>query len=199
MALPNITLGPGDGTMLAVTVGAVLATAGGFIASQIEHSVRRRERERAAALLFGEILAAMKLIIGFAEATRSRGDPYGPITMRMVKAAQREAQTYDRNRESLFDLRDGLLRISIHTLMVRLTLSLDGVLDATERLAAIDVAAIQDSYIQDRQGSFDFMLGLRDEISPLLLRLGRMAKYSFDAHEATVQSELSAQLVRPQA
>ena len=197
MALPNISLGSSDGTMVAVTVGAVMAAAGGFIASQIEHSVRRRERERAAALMFGEILAAMKLIIGFADDTRSRGDPYGPITMRMVKAAQREAQTYDRNRESLFDLRDGLLRIGIHTLMVRLTLSLDGVMDATERIAAIDAAGNRDSYIQDRQGSFDFMLELRVEISPLLSRLGRMAKYSFDAHEATVQSELNAQLARP--
>ena len=196
MALPVISLGPGDGTLVAVAVGAVLATAGGFVANQIEHSVRRRERERAAALLFGEILAAMKLIIGFAGEARGRGDPYGPITIRMVKAAHREALTYDRNRESLFDLRDGLLRISIHTLMVRLTLSLDGVLEASARITAMDPAANRDAYIQDRQGSFDFLLELCDEISPILSRLGRLARHSFDAHEDAIKLELNAQLTR---
>src|SRR5579864_2133002 len=126
--------------LVAVVIGAFLATIGGFMASQIEHGVRRRERERSAALLIGEILAVLRLIIGLADQARQRGDPYGPVTMRLVRAAHREADTYDRNRETLFDLRDPSIRARIHTLLVRLTLSLDGVLDAHEQADAARLA-----------------------------------------------------------
>ena len=91
----------GDETVWAVILGAVLATIGGFLSTTFEASSRRREREHGAALLFGEILSVLELIIGMARAARGRGDPYGTWTMRLLRVVRREAETYERNRESL--------------------------------------------------------------------------------------------------
>ena len=52
----------------------------------------------------GEYLAALKLTVKLADEVRGRGEPYGPVTLQIVRAAQRETQIYDRNRESLFDV-----------------------------------------------------------------------------------------------
>ena len=53
-------------TLWAVGIGAVLATVGGFAATRIEEVFRRRERERGAALLFGELLSTIELVAQFA-------------------------------------------------------------------------------------------------------------------------------------
>ena len=194
---------------MAVVVGAFLATASGFVATQVENYNRRRDKERSAALLFGEILVGVKLTVGLADRTRGRGDPYGPVTMRMVRAAQREAQTYDRNREALFDLRNPALRARIHMLFARMIIALDGTLDANREIASAETtmrmltpsdpslqefAKIREFYAQDRKQSFDFAVELTDEIAPILAKLQRVAKYSFEAHEAVVRDTVAPQV-----
>ena len=202
MILPRFNIDPGDGSVVAVAVGAFLATISGFIATQIEHFNRRRDNERSAALLFGEILVGIRLALQLADATRGRGDPYGPITMRMIRAAQRETQTYDRNRESLFDLRDPQIRAQIHILLTRLILALDGIIEISREIASTETtmrlrgpddasyrefAALRDGYMQDRTRSFDFTVELKGEIAPLLEKLQAIAKYSFEAHDAAMR------------
>ncbi len=76
------------------------------------------------------MLTTLAIIISFAENTRKIGDPYGPITMRMIASARREIEIYDRNRESLFHLRDAELRAKIQTLVIRLTMPLDALIEA---------------------------------------------------------------------
>ncbi len=187
--------------LVAVVVGAFLATIGGYLASQIEHQMRRKEREKSAALLFGDILASLRLILGLADQARHRGDPYGPVTMRLVRAAHREADTYDRNRESLFDLGDPVIRARTHTLLVRLTLALDGVLDAHEQVHAARLALGTEPRSEavthrleerlqlnttDREDSFGFAVSLGEEIGALLDDLKEIAGYAFDAHQQVV-------------
>ncbi len=161
-------------TIAGVVIGAVLATAGGFIASQLEHYIRRRERERSAALLFGEILFSLRMILRVADQSRTRGDPYGSLTMRMIKAAQNEIDIYARNREALFDLRAAALRAEMHVLFVQMAMTLDGVVEAGA---------------DARPTAFGFAIALCDDIAPLIERLGKIAKYSFDAHEALGRKE----------
>ena len=115
----------GAETRWAVVRGAMLAPGGGFGATRLEEVFRRRERERGAALLFGEILTAIELIAQFANNARQRGDPYGAVTLRLMRGIRREVDVYDRDREALYDLRDPVARARIHTLMVRLTMALD--------------------------------------------------------------------------
>ena len=106
MKLPAVDLSSHNETLWAVILGALLATASGFLATQLEAWFRRRERERNAALLFGEVLSTIALLLEIADDTRGTGDPYGPVTMRMLLAARREIDVYDRNREQRYDRRD---------------------------------------------------------------------------------------------
>ena len=189
-------------------IGALLATVGGFVASQVEWVIRRRERERSAALLFGELLTMIKLIMRLAEETRGRGDPYGPVTMRFLRAAQRETEIYDRNRETLFDLRDAAIRARIHTLVARITFSLEGVSDvsaeiATERIAGAseqdDPARSQAEHRlitlqQNRQAAFEFALEATQQIDSVLSVLAPLAKHAFDAHDTVLQSQQLTQI-----
>ena len=116
-----------QGTVWSVVAGAALATVGGLVAGQIENRLRRREREQSAALLFGELLSALRLVIRLADEARGRGDPYGPVTAYILRAAHRETEIYDRNRELLFDVRDATLRARTHLVVIQLGLNLDGV------------------------------------------------------------------------
>lgn len=206
---PHFTVESGSGSVLAVAVGAFLATLSGFVGNQIENRARRRDKERGAALLFGEILVGIKVTLELAEVTRGRGDPYGPVTMRMIRAVQRETQSYDRNRESLFDIRDPKIRAQIHIVMARLMIALDGIIDASREIAQTETtmrlrghsdesykefAALRDLYVQDRAQSFDFALEVSEEIAPLLATLRKIARYSFEAHESIVRGTASPQV-----
>ena len=195
MKLPAADLSSHTDTLWAVILGALLATASGFLATQLEAWFRRRERERNAALLFGELLATIALLLDIAEDTRGTGDPYGPITMRMLVAARREIDVYDRNREQLYDLRSAELRARLHTLMVRLTLPMDGVFDAADEIAKVRVIlasprtarAVRDAtqarlaeLEQRRASSFDFVLTTARNIGPLVDGLIPIARHGFE-------------------
>jgi hypothetical protein len=180
-------------TIWSVVIGALLATVGGFAATQTEGILRRRERQRSAALLFGEILSALDLIIRIADETRGRGDPYGPLTMRMLRAVRRETDTYDRNREQLYDLRDPKVRAQIHGLMVRITLALEGVTDAAAQIAMLEAAPAADvtaqvaTQAEFRKQAFDYMIESAQQIKPIVAVLRPLARQALDAHEAVMR------------
>ena len=193
----------GTSTLIAVTLGALLATLGGVIATQLENRVRKSERERNAALLFGEILSTLELILKLADESRGRGDPYGPLTMRMVAGARREMDIYDRNREALYDLRDASTRVKIHGLAIRVSMALDGVLEATPEIAAVELTAktpgltkkARDEIAErlermraSRAGSFDFAMEMAELIKPVVGELGALAKHSFEAMTRLAQT-----------
>jgi hypothetical protein len=175
MALPDF--GGGD-TLLAVVIGAALATVGGVLAGQIEFQQVRRERERSAGLLFGEVLAGLNMILQLAKEARGRGDPFGPITMRILKAAQRETHIYERNRELLFAVRDAKLRVGTHILLLQMSLTLDAIFEASpadHRPNEQGVAALD--------APLTFLQDLRGEIPDLLTKYRKIARYGFDAHD----------------
>jgi len=202
MALPELPT-HGQETMWAVVLGAILATVGGLVATQLEGFIRRRERQRGAALLFGELLSILGLLTDLADDTRTRGDPYGPVTMRLLGAARRECDIYDRNREALYDLRDASIRARIHTLMVQMSLSVDGICEATSQIHALEdviaplaaddprrdgLSRRRDELIRQRQAGFDFAVETAIDAKPLIAALSPIAKYSFEAHEAVARS-----------
>ena len=186
---------PNDETLLGVIIGAVLASLGGLVSGRFEQHLRRRERERSAAQLFGEILAALKLILRMGKEARGRGDPYGAITLRFLKAAERETQIYERNRETLFDVRDTALRARTHLLLLQIILTLDSFFEVNQAMAD---GASGDAFRPSRapadgdprDGPFDFLMELHALIPAQLEAYEKLARQTFDAHDAAVQQTL---------
>ena len=171
MPLTHLDVGSHTETIGAVVVGALLATIGGVAANQLEAYFRRRDRERTAALLFGETLSGLGVLLQNAERARHIGEPYGPFTLRLLHAARRELDIYERNRESLVDLRNAPLRVDVHVLMVSIAMPLDGVIDSIVNPGGGDDAT--------RDQAFFFILENVAKIKPLVDRLGRIARHRF--------------------
>jgi hypothetical protein len=181
-------------TLWQVILGAFLATGGGLVANQFEWRAQMRRQERNAALFFGEVLSSFAMILRRAEDTRKIGDPYGPITLRMLRSARREMDIYERNRESLLDLRDAALRARIHALTIRLALPLDGVADTTQEIGNLEVQlrsrnlddrdreefkARVEEIKQRREASYEFVLEQAAEIDGVLAALSPLAGHDF--------------------
>jgi hypothetical protein len=199
----GLHISSGVETLSAVVIGAVLATVGGLVATQVEAVLRRRERERSAAMLFGEILSVIEVIVAMADEARGRGDPYGPFTLRLMRAARREAEAYDRNREALYEMRDARIRARIHTVMVRLTLILDAFEDASGQIAGMESTVLAfdpgdpaiaevlvrfDAMSERREGAFEVAIETVGLIRPILDDLQPIAKQTFDVHASVVRS-----------
>jgi hypothetical protein len=103
------------------------------------------------------------------------GERYGPVTRRMLMAARRELDIYERNRESLLDLRDAQLRVDIHSMMVRLAMPLDGVLASLEQPDAASPQA--------RDQGVTFLAETLTKLPPLIARISRLAGQEFDRYE----------------
>jgi hypothetical protein len=181
-------------TVWAIVIGAVLATAGGLLATWIERRIERRQREMNAALFFGEMLSTLDVLLEFGAQARNIGDPYGPITLRMLRAARREIEIYDRNRESLFFLSNAHLRARIHTIILRLTMPLDSVFDFTQEIALTqaqlkalpaadtdreEVVRRLEDLRQRRDSAFDFVTENARQLKPAIADLEPIARQSF--------------------
>jgi hypothetical protein len=184
-------------TLWAVVAGAVLATAGGFVASQIEHRVDARRSERQAALFFGEIMSIVRMTADAANRARGIGDPYGPVTMRLLRMVRRELDVYDRNRERLFELRDPTLRARIHTVLMRTMMGVEGTLEAagaahdieSELVVNPDLPASKREHLEGRLNefrerrdiSFDYLGETSAQAAELARKLEPVARVDFEA------------------
>lgn len=191
-----MTYQPDAETLLAVILGAALATMGGFGERQIERLIQKREKERSAALFFGELLSAMRVRMKLANEARSRGDPYGPVTLRFIRSIQREVEIYDRNRETLLDLRSAEVRANVSVLIARLSFAIDGVMDVSAELSALSAAASEQqraSLAETQKIAFDFAVETGAEITSLLAALAPLARHNFGATESAIPSNVLAQ------
>jgi hypothetical protein len=189
-------------TLIAVVLGAILATIGGFVATVMERYLDKKEKEENAALFFGEILSSLAILIRFADETKKIGDPYGPVTMRMLRSARNELDVYDRNREQVFYIRDADLRARMQTLLIRISMPIDGVIEATEEIKTMReaVRTIKDQAERAeievrlkadearRNGGFEFILERADELKSVIDGLSPIAKHSFDRLERIANS-----------
>jgi hypothetical protein len=190
-------------TLWAVFLGALLATAGGFAATQLEWQLERRRRERNAALFFGEVLSTMNILLSYAADTKKIGDPYGPITQRMFRSAVGEIEIYNRNRETLYDLRHAELRARIHTLTLRITMSIDGLFDAHNTIKALQeelrTAEMGESRRKEteqrivnleesREGSYEFVMESAEQLKSVIRELEPIARFSFEDVEKAVRN-----------
>ena len=175
LRLHDLASGMHADTLAAVTLGALVATGAGVVANLFEARIHRRDRERSAALLFGEVISTLRTILEGALQSMGVGERFGPVTRRMLIAARRELDIYERNRESLLDLRDPRLRVDIHSMMVRLSMPLDGVLASLEQPASASPDA--------RDQGVAFLAETLTKLPPLIERISRLAGQQFDRYE----------------
>ena len=188
MASPFDAIGQAS-TLGGVVLGAVVATLGAFAASSWERRIYRREREADAALVFGELLRALALQIAVLRSAHARGDPFGPITIRMARGVRREIDIYDRNRERLFLIRNTTLRPRVSLAMARLTFALERVLDNTEALEHAPSEPAQAELAAGREQAFGFLLEIAAELPALVDGFAALANTpvaDFDLDHATL-------------
>ncbi len=127
-------------TLLAVFIGAVLATGGALLAEIIQERTNRKRRERDAARFFGDILMSIDQILDFAFRSQDLGEKWGSITIRLFKTGLKEAEVYERNRERLFDISDMKLRGRIHSHFLTEIFPIEALIENCEEFTAIEHA-----------------------------------------------------------
>jgi hypothetical protein len=166
-------------SLLGVVFAAALATLGGFLSGRLSASLERRRRARASALLCSEVLNALQHVLTQITEVHGRGDPFGTVTMRFVRAARREIEVYERNREATFELRNSELRGRIHALMLQLAIPLEHMMEEAARTAALPSIAgdrASNEAAAKLEDAFSFFRSSCDLIPPMLTELRPLAK-----------------------
>jgi hypothetical protein len=183
-------------TIWAIVAGAILATTGGLIATQLEHRFDMKRRERESALFFGEIMTMVRMTAEAAERARGIGDPFGPVTMRLLRMVRRELDVYDRNRERLFELKDPIMRAHIHRTLLRIMMGVEGSIEAATEAAEIEDELLSspdmppqrrvvlerrmEDQKERRNLSFDFLNEMTQTAVDLAKKLEPIARVDFD-------------------
>ncbi|MHA7899561.1 MAG: hypothetical protein ACX94B_06815 [Henriciella sp.] len=125
-------------TLLAVIVGALLATGGAMAAELVQEKLGRKRRERDAARFFGEILMSVDSILTRAFSSMEIGERWGSVSLRLFRTAVNETSIYERNRERLFEISDMELRRSIHVHFLTKTVPLHALIDTWQEIIDLE-------------------------------------------------------------
>lgn len=197
----------------AMLLGAFLASLGGFSVAWVLDRMERKRQERSIALVCLDLLSSLGVLTELAKDARSRGNPYGPYTIRLVRSCMRDLNVYERNRERIADISDPNVRAEIYQCMARMILSVEGVLGESDIIVANDEAietaramgetAKADELTQQRQercgrrdASFGFMMATTQDLcGPLSAKLRRIAKSEAQNLAAIVAASTQAAAV----
>ena len=125
-------------TLLAVIVGALLATGGAMAAELVQDRLGRKRKEREAARFFGEILTSADRVLDRAFASLEIGEEWGAVSKRLFRTALDETAVYERNRERLFEIRDIPLRRAIHLHFLEETVPLVALVETWDEIDEIE-------------------------------------------------------------
>ena len=178
----------------AMLLGAFLASLGGFSVAWVLDRMERKRQERSIALVCLDLLTSLGVLVKLAERARGRGDPYGPLTLRLVRSCLRDLEVYERNRERVADISDAVLRAELYECMARMLMCIEGILSENDIIAAANdsMEAARDrgdgtkaealeqqckERATRRDASFDFMIETALEFgAPLSAKLRKIAK-----------------------
>lgn len=138
-------------TLLAVVIGALLATGGALVAELVQDRLGQKRRERDAARFFGEILASVDLVLDRAFNSLNIGDRWGDVSRRLFETALNEAAIYERNRERLFEIRDMELRRVIHKHFLTEMVPLNALIDNSKDIASLEKELQSENYVSQEQ------------------------------------------------
>lgn len=203
-------MGVAGAQFVAMLLGAFLASAGGFFVAWMLDRMERKRQERSIALVCLDLLASLSVMTQLAQGARGRGDPYGPVTLRLVRGCLRDIDVYERNRERIADISDPDVRAEIYQCMARMSLTIEGVLGETDVIAQKDEAialarargdaarveeltAERQDRCARRESSFDFLMETMNDLSgPLSAKLRAIAKSEGQSLAAIVAANSAA-------
>lgn len=184
-------------TLLAVMVGALLATIGALVSELVQNRLGQKRRQRDAARFFAEILSSADQIFFLACESRKVGDPWGSYTATLFETVTREASVYERNRERLFDIMDMQLRFALHGHMLRFTVPVAAIVKHSDHIEALKMRLDEGEGLSEavkvglqarirrleemREGSLRAAEAERAGASGLLQKLEALAGARFDA------------------
>lgn len=183
-------------TLLAVFLGAILATGGALVAELVQEKRNRKRKERDAARFVGDILMTIDQILDFAINSQTIGDKWGKTSIRLYQTALREAAVYERNRERLFDIFDMKLRNRIHTHFLRETFPIEAMLETCDEVIQTE-KTIEDlkstsnkeqkilslrlnEIIEARETALNALVREKEKTADLCQELSKTAKVNFD-------------------
>lgn len=171
-------------TLIAVIVGACLATGGALVAEIIQDRLARKRRQRDAARFFGEIISSIVQIFDQAKASQNIGEPWGAYSVNLFRVAATEAETYARNRERLFDIRDTRLRFAIHGHILRLTVPIASMVEESDKIAELANRLAEEDDLSERA------------IASIQARIDRLETFrNGGMRQASEQRETSSQIL----
>ena len=184
-------------TLLAVLLGALLATGGSLLAEIVQDRLGRKRRQRDAARFFGEIITSLGHIFDLACESQKIGDRWGGYSQALFQTASQEAAVYERNRERLLDVGDMKLRFAIHRNMLRTISPLANVIEHTKHIEHLETKLEEEDIMSEsarnalreriarldafREGSLASAQSQRTKASDILARLEALAGVKFDA------------------
>ena len=136
-------------TLLAVIIGAVLATGGAMVAELVQDRLGRKRKARDAARFFGEILTSVDRVLDRAISSLKYGDRFGSVSKRLFRTASEETSVYERNRERMFDIHDIELRRLIHTHFLEETVPLVAMLEYWDEVDAVEKELAEDDEMSE--------------------------------------------------
>ena len=141
-------------TLLAVIVGALLATGGAMTAELVQDRLGRKRKEREAARFFGEILTSADRVLDRAFDSMEVGEEWGSVSKRLFRTALDETAVYERNRERLFDIRDIPLRRAIHLHFLEETVPLVALVETWDEIDDIQKELTASDHLSETRRQF---------------------------------------------
>jgi hypothetical protein len=125
-------------TLIAVTIGAFLATGGALATELIKERGARRRREREAAIFLADIILSISNFTRLAGRSQTIGQPWGPFTIGYFESALKHLGFYEANRMKLYDLRDLELRSRAEFHILAQYAYAKAILDHSQSIASLE-------------------------------------------------------------
>tara|TARA_R110000824_G_scaffold152391_1_gene323585 strand:- start:697 stop:1383 length:687 start_codon:yes stop_codon:yes gene_type:complete len=125
-------------TLIAVTIGAFLATGGALATELIKERGARRRREREAAIFLADIILSISNFTRLANRSQTIGQSWGPFTIGYFGTALKHMGFYEANRMKLYDLRDLELRGRAEFHILAQYAYAKGIVDHSQLIASLE-------------------------------------------------------------
>jgi len=125
-------------TLIAVIIGAFLATGGALATELIKERGARRRREREAAIFLADTILSFLNFGRLANRSQTIGRSWGPFTITYFEEVLKQTSFYEANRMKLFDLRDLELRSHAEFHILAQSKQAKGIVDANQAIVSLE-------------------------------------------------------------